>query len=76
MDEKIREIKYKLARALAAKRQELKSTQSQFAEFAGIHHQRYVSEIENGKLDQYSIEFLLKANLRAKTGLKLFDALT
>lgn len=70
----ISEIKFKLATALAAKRKELGITQIMFSHESGLD-QGDISRIESGKVDGYSIETLLKANLRAKTGIRLFDAL-
>lgn len=74
LEKQLSQIKMRLSTALSARRIELKMTQTQFQSESGLA-QCDISQIENGKFDKYSVEVLLKANLRAKTGLKLFDAL-
>lgn len=70
----IANIKYKLATAITAKRQELGVDQTRFAADCGVA-QSVISRIETGKLDNITIDFLVRLNCRAKTELKLFDAL-
>lgn len=67
-------IKYKLATAIAGRRAELKQDQTQFAAACGTT-QSMISLIENGRLDNLSIDKLIRINCNANTGFKLFEAL-
>lgn len=67
-------IKSRLAAAITKKRQDDGLSQEVFARSISIT-QSMLSQIENGHLERFSIELLIRSNCAARTGYKLFDAL-
>lgn len=72
VDEKIESIKYRLSMSLAKFRNDNGLTQNQMAELCGIAQAKY-SQIENGKHQGMKIDYLIRANLNAKTGFNFID---
>ncbi len=68
----IDEIKYKLSLSLATFRKDNELTQNQMASLCGIAQAKY-SQIENGKYQGMTIDYLMRANFAAQTDFKIID---
>lgn len=72
VDKQIDNIKYKLSLKLSMYRKRHGLTQQQMSDICNINQAKY-SQIENGKYQGMTVDYLIRVNYMAKTSLKLIN---